>query len=54
LEYLGLDGRMTLKQTFKEYDASVDWIDLAQGTKSNGSFEDGNESGSIRCGEFFD
>jgi len=30
LEDPGVDGRITLKHIFKEFDGGMDWIDLAQ------------------------
>jgi hypothetical protein len=30
LEDLGVDGRITLKWTFKKWDGGMEWIDLAQ------------------------
>jgi len=31
LEYIGVDGRIISKFTFKKWNGGIDWIDLARG-----------------------
>ena len=49
-EDLLVDGRITLKLVCKNYNGSVDWIDLAQDRENGVGFEPGNETRvSIKC-----